>query len=176
MKYIRVLTLLLGLVLVSNISFAKEVQVVKGVDFMHEAIEEAYDGIKHGHGGPFGSVIVKDGKIIGRGHNTVVKDNDPTCHGEMNAIRNACKKIKNFSLEGAELYTTGEPCPMCATAIAWANISKVFYGCTLLDNEDIGFRDKVFAQGQLAYTSEELDRECCLKLFADYKKMQHTKY
>ena len=145
-------------------------------DFMQEAINEAYAGIKQAHGGPFGCVIVKNGKVIGRGHNTVVKDNDPTCHGEMNAIRNACKTIQNFSLEGAELYTTGEPCPMCATAIAWANIGKVFYGCTIEDNEDIGFRDKVFAEGELAYTSQELDRAECLKLFADYKKMDHTKY
>jgi len=144
--------------------------------FMKEAINEAYKGIKNGQGGPFGCVIVKDGKIIGRGHNTVVKDNDPTCHGEMNAIRHACKEIKCFSLEGAELYTTGEPCPMCATAIAWANISKVYYGCTIADNENIGFRDKIFAEGQLAYVSEELDREGCLKLFDDYRNMEHKSY
>ncbi|MDO4178935.1 MAG: nucleoside deaminase [Phascolarctobacterium sp.] len=146
------------------------------IDFMQEAIKEAYAGIEQGHGGPFGCVIVKDGKIIGRGHNTVVKDNDPTCHGEMNAIRQACKEIKNFSLAGAELYTTGEPCPMCATAIAWANINKVFYGCTIADNEDIGFRDKVFAEGELAFTSQEVGRSDCLKLFSDYKQMAHKSY
>ena len=96
--------------------------------FMKIAISEARKGISAGHGGPFGCVIVKDGKIVGKGHNEVVKRNDPTCHGEVMAIRDACKNIGSFDLSGCDLYTTAEPCPMCAGAIMWANIKKVWYG------------------------------------------------
>ena len=95
--------------------------------FMEMAIEEAKLGIVEGHGGPFGCVIVKDGVVVGKGHNEVIKNNDPTCHGEMMAIHDACKNLKTFNLKGCELYTTGEPCPMCFSAILWANIEKVYY-------------------------------------------------
>lgn len=142
--------------------------------FMKEAIKEAYKGINNSHGGPFGAVIVKDGVIVGRGHNTVLKDNDATCHGEVNAIRNASKKLKTFDLSGTEIYTTGEPCPMCLGAILWANISKVYYGCNIYDTEEIGFRDNKF----YSMTKEEkdkfiteLDREECLKLYESYKNI-----
>ena len=113
-------------------------------EFMKVAIQEAKKGIRKGHGGPFGAVIVKDGEIVGRGHNQVVKNNDPTCHGEMMAIHMACKKLNTFDLSGTEIYTTGEPCPMCLAAILWANISKVYYGCNIVDTETIGFRDLAF--------------------------------
>ncbi len=93
--------------------------------YMRLAIDEAREGIRSGHGGPFGSVIVKDGEIIGKGHNMVLKNNDSTAHGEVSAIRNAESNIKSFDLTGAEIYTTGEPCPMCLAACMWANISKV---------------------------------------------------
>ncbi len=112
--------------------------------FMEIAIEEARNGINEGHGGPFGCVIVKNGKIIGKGHNEVVKNTDPTCHGEIMAIRNACKNIGSFDLSGCELYTTAEPCPMCRGAILWANIRKVYFGCNISDTDAIGFRDKDF--------------------------------
>ena len=85
--------------------------------FMREAIKEAYDGIDHKHGGAFGCVIVKDGVIVGKGHNEVIKNNDCTCHGEMVAIRDACKNLDTFDLSGCELYTTAQPCPMCSGAI-----------------------------------------------------------
>ncbi|MCI5631157.1 MAG: nucleoside deaminase, partial [Bacilli bacterium] len=114
--------------------------------FMEMAIEEAKLGIVEGHGGPFGCVIVKDGVVVGKGHNEVIKNNDPTCHGEMMAIHDACKNLKTFNLKGCELYTTGEPCPMCFSAILWANIDKVYYGCNINDTENIGFRDNVFYQ------------------------------
>ena len=83
---------------------------------IESAVKEAYIGIKNNHGGPFGTVIFKGNKIIATAHNEVVKNNDPTCHGEMQAIRKACKKMKNFDLSGCELYTTGEPCGMCLVA------------------------------------------------------------
>ena len=89
------------------------------IEFMRQAIAEAREGIHAGHGGPFGTVIVKDGKIVGRGHNCVLSLNDPTCHGEVAAIRDAGKKLGTFDLSGCELYTTGEPCHMCLCACMW---------------------------------------------------------
>lgn len=144
-------------------------------EYMRIAIKEAQTGIRSNEGGPFGCVIVKDGKIIGRGHNEVVKRNDPTCHGEVMAIRNACGNINNFDLSGCKLYTTAEPCPMCLGAIKWANISKVYYGCNTLDTEEIGFRDKQFYEEE---RGEEFivnqDREACLELFEEYKSLENT--
>lgn len=148
-------------------------------EFMKVAIEEARLGIEKGHGGPFGAVIVKDGKIIGQGHNHVVINNDPTCHGEIDAIRNACKNLGSFDLNGADIYTTGEPCPMCLGAILWANIDKIYYGCSIKDNDDIGFRDEIFYKNLSISTEKMKDRliqiehEQCIKLFNDYKKIQN---
>lgn len=149
--------------------------------FMKIALEEAYLGIKNQDGGPFGSCIVKDGEMIASGHNHVLANNDPTCHGEVDAIRKACQKLNTFDLSGCELYTTGEPCPMCLCACMWANIKKVYYGCTLKDNEIIGFRDEVFdskfgGRGKFADYLEEMNRDECLKLFDDYVKMNPKKY
>jgi len=144
---------------------------------MREAIKEAEQGIKNGHGGPFGAVIVKDGEIIGRGHNQVVVNKNPTLHGEMTAIADACKNINSFSLAGCDIYTTGEPCPMCLCALLWANIRNIYYGCTIQDNENINFRDRIF-DGIMNIDREklnnlhELDRAACLKLFARYNKIK----
>ncbi len=113
-------------------------------DFMYAAEVEALHGVTHRHGGPFGAVVVKDGEIVGSGHNTVLRDKDPTCHGEINAIRNACNNLCTFDLNGCELYTTHYPCPMCKCAIMWANIKKVHCGCIVQDAADIGFRDVDF--------------------------------
>ncbi len=137
------------------------------------AINEAKKGIRNGHGGPFGAVIVKNDEVVGKGHNQVVKNNDPTCHGEIMAIHKACKKLGTFDLSGCEIYTTGEPCPMCMAAILWANIEKIYYGCNILDTEEIGFRDKKFYEQfenreQLIH---ELDRKECLKLYGEYKRI-----
>ena len=142
--------------------------------YMQIAVDEARNGINAGHGGPFGCVIVKDGKIIGRGHNEVVKQKDPTCHGEVMAIRNACKNLGTYDLSGCELYTTAEPCPMCRGAILWANIRKVYYGCNINDTDNIGFRDKVFYEGENDI-SEELDRQECLKVFEEYQALKDKK-
>lgn len=142
--------------------------------YMQIAIEEALSGIRNNEGGPFGAVIVKDGEIIARSHNKVLLKQDATCHGEMEAIRQASRNLKTFDLSGCELYTTGEPCPMCLGAILWSNISKVYYGCNILDTEDIGFRDKKFYElndENKAKFIQELDREECLKLYAEYKNI-----
>lgn len=144
--------------------------------YMEMAIKEAQVGIHHGHGGPFGAVIVKDGVVVGKGHNQVVKNQDPTCHGEVMAIHDACKTLSSFDLTGCELYTTAEPCPMCLGAILWANIRKVYYGCNIIDTEGIGFRDNVFYQmnqnGEKEKILKELDRKDCLQLFGEYSSIK----
>ncbi|MCR5564660.1 MAG: nucleoside deaminase [Gammaproteobacteria bacterium] len=142
---------------------------------MRMAITEAKKGINKGEGGPFGAVIVKDGVVVAKAHNTVLKNHDATCHGEVNAIRKASKKLNTFDLSGCEIYTTGEPCPMCLGAILWSNISKVYYGCNILDTEDIGFRDNKFYSMTDEEKSEfikELDRKQCLKLYDYYKSIE----
>ena len=109
--------------------------------FMQAAIDEAEKNLLTNDGGPFGAVIVKDGKISARGHNEVLKNNDPTCHAEMQTIRAACEALGTFDLSGCELYTSCYPCPMCLSATIWANIKTVYYGNTAKDAADIGFRD-----------------------------------
>lgn len=145
------------------------------------AVEEALEGITKQHGGPFGTVIVKDGIVVGKGHNMVLRNIDPTCHGEVVAIRNACQNLGTYDLSGCELYTTGEPCQMCLCACLWANISKVYYGCTIADNGRIGFRDDKFdtmfsGREKLGDFLQEVDRDKCLDLFDRYSEMQHTIY
>ena len=134
-----------------------------------------------GHGGPFGSVVVMDGKIVGRGHNTVLRNTDSTAHGEISAIRDAEARLKRFELSGCVLYTTGEPCPMCLYAILWANIDRVYYGCTIEDNASLGFRDKELeelAGGREAICDRLvcIDREACLELFRLYAETKHVEY
>lgn len=143
-------------------------------EYMKIAVEQAEHGIRAGHGGPFGCVIVKDGTVIGKGHNEVIRMNDPTCHGEIMAIRSACNTLGTFDLTGCELYTTAEPCPMCLGAILWANIRKVYYGCNISDTEEIGFRDKEFFS-QSFDISEELDRSECLEVFREYQNIKDKK-
>ena len=110
--------------------------------FMTRAIELSIESVNAG-GGPFASVIVKDDKIIAEGSNKVVLTNDPTAHGEIVAIRQACKNLNNFSLSGYELYSTCEPCPMCLSAIYWARIDKIFYANTRDDAQKIDFDDSL---------------------------------
>ncbi len=151
-------------------------------EFMELAIREAEEGIRQQHGGPFGSVVVKDGEVVASGHNCVLKDNDSTCHGEIDAIRKAERKLKTYDLKGCQLYTTSEPCPMCLAAALWADIDKIYYGCTLEDNEKIGFRDERFDEmlGGRANLPrnllEQQDREICLELFDKYNHMKKTIY
>lgn len=150
-------------------------------EFMKLAIEEAMSGIKARHGGPFGSIIVKDGKIVGRGHNKVLLKNDPTCHGEIEAIHDACSRLGTFDLSGCEIYTTGEPCHMCLCACLWANLDRVYYGCTIEDNAMIGFRDEKFDQlfggrDKLKDFLIPMDREACMELFRKYLTLPRENY
>ena len=109
-------------------------------DFMNRAIELAKQNVDHG-GGPFGAVIVRDGKIIAEGSNMVTRDTDPTAHAEVVAIRKAAKAIGDFQLEGCEIYASCEPCPMCLSAIYWARIPMVYYAADRHDAEKAGFDD-----------------------------------
>ena len=109
--------------------------------FMREAIRESREGMQENDGGPFGAIVVKDGKIVGRGHNRVLATNDPTAHAEVVAIRDACKNLGTFQLDDCEVYTSCEPCPMCLGAIYWARPKRVFFGCTRTDAADIEFDD-----------------------------------
>ena len=108
---------------------------------MRRAIALSRKGMQSNEGGPFGAVVVKDGEIIAEGNNRVTSTNDPTAHAEVVAIRNACKNLNTFQLEGCTIYTSCEPCPMCLGAIYWARPEKLFYACTKNDAAKIGFDD-----------------------------------
>jgi len=108
--------------------------------FMQRAIALSIENIKNG-GGPFGAVIVRDGTIIAEGVNRVTAENDPTAHAEVSAIRQAAKKLNTFDLNGCEIFTSCEPCPMCLSAIYWAHLDKIYYGNTKTDAKAIGFDD-----------------------------------
>lgn len=110
-------------------------------EFMRRAIELAQDGIDANDGGPFGAIIVKDGRIIGEGCNRVTSTNDPTAHAEIVAIREACRNLNSFQLEGCLIYTSCEPCPMCLGAIYWARPARMYFACTREDAAGVGFDD-----------------------------------
>ncbi len=124
--------------------------------FMRRAIELSREGMEKGSGGPFGAVVVKDGKIIGEGFNRVLETNDPTAHAEVIAIRNAAAALDNFSLEGCDMYCIGLSCPMCMASIFWARIDRLFYVLPPEEAEDIGFDDKYFFD-QLAKPIDQRD-------------------
>lgn len=150
-------------------------------DFMKQAITMADYTSSRNMGGPFGACVVKYGKVIAVASNSVLIDNDPTAHAEINAIREACRRLKTYDLTGCELYATGYPCPMCLSAIMWANIDKVYYGTDLNDAEAIGFRDDFiynFIKGNSDHklTIEQIDREECLTLFSNYVANNKTIY
>ena len=136
------------------------------------------DNLKTNVGGPFGACIVKDGKIIGKGSNHVISNNDPTAHAEVMAIRDACKNISSYDLSGCELYTTCYPCPMCLSAIIWSNIKKVYYGNTASDADKIGFRDELiydYIRNNKDSNILELkciDREETIKTFREYQEKE----
>ncbi len=110
-------------------------------ELMRKAIELSIKGMLANEGGPFGAIVVKDGKIVGKGNNKVSSTNDPTAHAEVVAIRDACKNLNTFQLDDCDIYTSCEPCPMCLGAIYWARPRKVFYACTKKDAAAIGFDD-----------------------------------
>ena len=132
-------------------------------EFMKIANELAKDNLKTNVGGPFGACVVKDGKIIGKGSNHVLANNDPTAHAEVMAIRDACTNIKTYDLSGCEIYTSCYPCPMCLSAIIWSNIKTVYYGNKKEDAADIGFRDD-FIYDYIENLSQNRENEDILKL------------
>ena len=150
--------------------------------FMMRAIELSIDSV-NSRGGPFGSVIVKDDKILGEGSNKVTFTNDPTAHGEIVAIRHACKNLNNFILSGCDLYTSCEPCPMCLSAIYWAHIDKIYYANTRSDARKIDFDDSLIYSeltkkvDQRKIPTVQLMREEASKAFELWdKKIDKVKY
>jgi guanine deaminase len=112
--------------------------------FMQRAIQLAIENVRAGKGGPFAAVIVRDGKMVGEGANSVTTTNDPTAHAEVNAIRNACRALNTFILKGCQIYTSCEPCPMCLAAIYWARIDAIYFGSDSNDAARAGFDDSYF--------------------------------
>lgn len=152
--------------------------------YMQMADELAKQNVLTNNGGPFGAVVVKDGVVVGVGNNHVVKNNDPTAHAEVMAIRNACQTLNTFDLRGCELYTSCYPCPMCLSSIIWANIKKVYYGNTKEDAADIGFRDDMIYTYLKKLSSNEeddtletipMDREETIKAFNLFKEKTENK-
>jgi guanine deaminase len=135
--------------------------------YMQLAIDEAKIGLRKNHGGPFGCVIVKDDKVIAKEHNRVLQKHDATKHAEINAIQTASKKLKTFDLSNCEVYVTGRPCPMCRSALNWAKVKTVYYGCTYEDARSIGFDEK--GGNNKGYTEIQIDREGCLELYKNSK-------
>lgn len=130
---------------------------IKQTEFMQEAIRLSIENVKSGKGGPFGAVIVKDGKIIARGANEVTSSADPTAHAEVVAIRNACKALGTFQLDGCEIYTSCEPCPMCLGAIYWARPDKMYFANTKKDAADINFDDQfIYDEIEIPYENRKL--------------------
>jgi len=140
-------------------------------NYMDEAVKAALQGMENNEGGPFGCIVVKDGEIIGRGNNRVTSTNDPTAHAEVIAIRDACKNLNSFQLDGCVIYTSCEPCPMCLGAIYWARPDKVFYGSNQQDAANIGFDDAfIYKEILLPYEKrsilfEQIGRKIALEPF-----------
>jgi len=151
---------------------------------MKAALERAKMTMNNNIGGPFGAAVIRDdGQILSVSSNSVLRDNDPTAHAEVNAIREACRAIGSYDLSGCILYTTAYPCPMCLSAIIWANIKKVYFGCRPQDAENIGFRDdfiyrfiKNKCQDNSVLEMSELDRDECLQLFEEYQRKNKVIY
>ena len=142
--------------------------------WIREAVELGRTGLHQSGGGPFGAVVVANGKIVGRGWNQVTTSLDPTAHAEVTAIRDACKTLQRFDLRGCDLYASCEPCPMCLAAIYWAHLERVFYGCTRNDAAEAGFDDEYLYQQIPLETSAralpmvQVGRETAVQLFHDW--------
>ena len=160
----------------SNENYVSRAVTRSNEDYMKLGADQARYTMSHGMGGPFGAVIVKDGVIIARTSNSVLKDNDPTAHAEMNAIRLACKELGTYDLSGCELYCTGFPCPMCMSAIMWANIKKIYVSGLPEDADKIGFRDEFMyrfmkqnCDNSDILEIELVDRNIALDLYKEYQ-------
>ena len=143
---------------------------------MRAAIRLSREKMRRNDGGPFGAVVVRRGKIVGRGWNRVTSTNDPTAHAEIMAIRDACRRLKTFQLDGCELYASCEPCPMCLAAIYWARLGKIFYANTRRDAAAIGFDDDLIYRevsrplSRRKVLMQQLLRKDALKVFAEWRK------
>ncbi len=151
--------------------------------FFDSALAQAESGINNQEGGPFGAVIVLHDTIVGLGHNTVLKDNDPTAHAEINAIRDACRNLKRYNLQGAILISTCEPCPMCLSAIVWARVASVVYGCDRYDAASVGFDDERLYERLRTGSSADLLRQVtpatvdkCREIMHRWAQQPHTLY
>lgn len=146
--------------------------------FMERAISLSREHMSLGHGGPFGAVIVKEGKIVAEGWNTVATSNDPTAHAEVEAIRKACQALNNFDLSNCEIYTSCEPCPMCLAAIYWARISKIYYANTRVDAAKINFDDEFLYQEITKPISDrkiptvQINRDDAIKVFQEWTRKE----
>ncbi len=145
--------------------------------FMDEAIRLSVETMSEGKDGPFGAVVVKDNNIIGRGANAVISTNDPTAHAEIIAIREASKNIGSFTLEGCEIYTSCEPCPMCLAAVYWARINTIYYANTRHDARAAGFDDVhlyeevAMPSDRRSITMKNIMREKAIKAFEEWKRL-----
>jgi guanine deaminase len=146
--------------------------------YLNMAFEEAFASVRNNIGGPFGALVVREGKIIGKGSNRVTSQMDPTAHAEITAIREACRNIGTFDLSGAILYSTCEPCPMCLSAIYWANIGSVFFVSTREDAASIGFRDNHIYEelnlpfGDRKISFSQLSNPKASELFTEWSRKQ----
>jgi len=150
--------------------------------FMKIAVNSALAGIQKREGGPFGACIVKNGKVIASAHNQVLKNQDSTCHAEVQAIRIASKKLKSFDLSACEIYSTTEPCPMCFSAIHWARLSKIYYGTSIADVAKRGFNELAVSNALLKKTGglkivlhKGFERKACLELLKRWDKLDAKK-
>ncbi len=147
--------------------------------FMKEAIDLARDNVHGKNGGPFGAVVVKDGQIIGRGINQVTTNNDPTAHAEIVAIREACRALNTYSLEGCEIFSSCEPCPMCLGSIYWAGIEKLYYAATKDDAAKADFRDShiyeefALPKDKRRIPTIQLMHKEAVKVFDDWSSSDH---
>lgn len=148
-------------------------------EFMELAKLEAIAGIRNGEGGPFGAVVVRDGKVIASAHNTVTSSHDASAHAEINAIRAAGKALKTHDLSGCEIYTTGKPCPMCHAALKWANIRNIYYALGYEDTASIGFRDDdisyLLKNPDRDESLQQIERENCLDIYEEWKNLKSKK-
>lgn len=148
-------------------------------NFMQEAIELAKRNLDLKNGGPFGAIVVKDGKVVGRGANTVTSTNDPTAHAEINAIRDACKTLDSFQLNDCEIYSSCEPCPMCLGAIYWARPKKLYFAASRQDASDAGFDDEeIYKEIELPVDNRKLPSKQILqsearKVFKLWTDLEH---
>lgn len=148
--------------------------------FLARAAAEANRTMRRGHGGPFGAVIARGGRVISVASNTVLKSHDPTCHAEVNAIRLAAKKLRSPFLDGLDIYSTTEPCPMCFSAIHWARISRVFYSTTIPDVKKLGFNELTISNpvlkrlGKSPVILRRVPDAACRTLLADYAALPNA--